>query len=76
MLSDEEYYKRMSIRNNSKIKIGNICEICKTSKRLERHHLSYVPENVITLCKSCHMVMDKKRRLEEKNICDLNVSLL
>jgi hypothetical protein len=31
-----------------------ICSRCFTKKNLERHHLSYVPSEAITLCRSCH----------------------
>lgn len=38
---------------------GNVCEICGTTERLQAHHIDgnighNVPENIQTLCISCH----------------------
>lgn len=53
-LSDGEYALRVAIRNKCKVKRLSKCELCSSTKQLERHHISYCPELVVTLCKPCH----------------------
>ena len=36
-------------------RIGVECERCHVTKTLQRHHVSYEPEVVITLCRKCHL---------------------
>lgn len=45
-----------------------ICQLCgTTAKRLERHHPSYdLPKLIAWLCKPCHVLADKQRRLVER----------
>lgn len=41
-----------------RIPLGNECELCGSSKFLERHHPDYAePLLIVTLCRSCHKIV-------------------
>lgn len=66
ILSDEEYRLRKRIRDNCQVFTKSSCEICGSKEKLERHHVQYVPEKVITLCIKCHNRQHKALRRLEK----------
>lgn len=35
------------------------CELCGTGDNVERHHISYAPEETVPLCRSCHQRVHK-----------------
>ena len=44
------------------------CENCGSTERLVKHHVSYVPEVTMTLCRTCHQIVHQlgNRRTELK----------
>ena len=43
-----------NFNRNKKHKLKDKCEFCNNKSNLEIHHILYVPEIVLTLCKTCH----------------------
>lgn len=39
--------------------ISNPCVVCKENRAEQKHHLSYNPELIIDVCKSCHEEIHK-----------------
>ncbi len=37
-----------------KISKGAVCEICRTTEQIQKHHVSYEPEIIQLLCVDCH----------------------
>jgi len=48
--------KRITTNHNNVI----VCERCGRSGKLYRHHLSYVPEEIMVLCGRCHRQVHKE----------------
>lgn len=40
------------------------CEICGSKERLNIHHISYIPNIIITLCLKCHVKIHKTQKKE------------
>lgn len=36
------------------IEDNELCSLCESDERLEKHHVSYFPEKLILVCKVCH----------------------
>lgn len=52
---------------NSKLQAPELCEGCGQPRKLEKHHPDYSrPLLVAWLCKPCHVIADKMRRLTER----------
>jgi hypothetical protein len=43
-----------------KITIGKSCEVCGDTVKLQIHHISYSPIEVITVCNPCHSLIHGK----------------
>ena len=39
------------------------CQICGSTKNVVNHHLSYDPEEIITVCRSCHRKTHNKIKI-------------
>ena len=37
----------------------NKCEICNSSKNVIKHHVNYFPEEIMYICRSCHIKIHK-----------------
>jgi len=40
------------------------CTVCGSEENIQRHHLSYEPEVTIFLCRKCHTLIHRKRKIQ------------
>ena len=52
---------------NRHFKLGKKCQICKSIKRLHKHHIDYIKQIIITTCCRCNINI-KTRGLEGKSL--------
>lgn len=61
-------------RHETVVRDESICYFCSAGSELLTHHITYVPENVVVLCNSCHHkihhVMSTQHLVEVKRARD------
>lgn len=46
--------KKRQLKKKISKKKKNICRLCGNDAKLDKHHITYTPEKILKVCKSCH----------------------